>query len=75
MGLRMERATLNPLKEPQKYDFSKPYTYEDWKRDLIKLTKQQMPNAEFEINDIEARKCYDSGMSTWQTFRENFRIM
>ena len=67
-------AKILPLQDTQKIDPTRPYTYEEWKRDLIKLTKQQVPNVEFTIVDAEAMKCFNSGMSPWQTFRENFRL-
>lgn len=65
---------IKPLQEPQEIDINRPYTYDEWKRQLIIVTKQAAPNTEFKINDVEAQKCFDSGMSPWQTFRENFRM-
>lgn len=65
---------IEPLREPEKIDPNRPYTYEEWKRQLIITTKHLVPNVEFKINDEEARKCFESGMSVYQTFRENFRM-
>lgn len=66
---------LKPLQDRQLIDPRRPYTYEEWKRQLILVTKQVAPTMDFTINDDEAIKCFDSGMSVWQTFRENFRMV
>lgn len=66
----MGRKKILPLQEPEKIDPNRPYTYEDWKRDLIALTKRMIGHSDFKIVEIEAKKCFESGMSTWQVFRE-----
>jgi len=53
-------------------------TFENWKLLLVAVTKNELTasgvNREFRINDAEAKKCFDSGMSPLQTFRETFEM-
>lgn len=52
--------------------------FDKWKQELIDITKAELEEAgamrEFKINDAEAMKCYESGMTPFQTFRENFNF-
>lgn len=53
-------------------------TYENWRALLIAVTHNELitagypRNPTFRINDTEARKCFDSGMTPLQTFRETY---
>lgn len=53
-------------------------TFENWKLFLVETTKNELTAAgvsrEFRINDAEAKKCFDNGMSPLQTFRETFEM-
>lgn len=49
-------------------------SYEEWKAELIKVTAEetQRPASEIKINDVEAKKWYDSGVPPYFTFRETY---
>lgn len=53
-------------------------TFDNCKMLLIAVTKNELTasgvHRDFKINDAEARKCFDSGMSPLQTFRETFEM-
>ncbi len=52
--------------------------FQRWKAQLIATTKQQLKDAgysepfTFKINDVEAKKWFDSGATPYQTFRETY---
>jgi hypothetical protein len=53
-------------------------SFDNWKMLLIAVTKNELTasgvHRDFKINDAEAKKCFDSGMSPLQTFRETFEM-
>lgn len=53
--------------------------YVIWYNELVAVTRRELTergfqNAEFKINNAEARKCFDSDMTPFETFREHFTL-
>lgn len=52
--------------------------YQDWRRSLEEVTLRKLSESgiqrAFRIVDGNARKCFESGMSPEQVFREDFKI-
>lgn len=53
-----------------------PPGYAAWKKRLIEVTEEELKAAgipiDFKINDTEAQKCFESGMTPFLCFRENY---
>ena len=50
-------------------------TYQEWKFELIQITARELktPEWQIKINDMAAKEWYDSGVSPYMCFRENWQ--